>query len=263
MKRNLSFIKYSFITIMIFDLILSYLAIINNSQNYAIILMFIPLITTLIFKQIMKIKHKEKLKSKFLKNFIYSNLLILFIILVTFYLSKLAVVNNKIWTMNILTFIVNLIAGTVVSFGEEYGWRGSIWQVYIDNNSLYKGTIKTSIMWGVFHIPMVFALNYNILLNNLWLGISVIVIQFLATFFAGIWFNYFYYKTNKYGLLLVTLMHATWNLVNQRLNLSVYHTTNWNNVIFDGEGIVGTLIFILLTIIFYKKVLYMKVKDEK
>ena len=254
-------------TIMIIVIALSIASYILNDPFMSAFAMFAPAIVAFIYKLIFKIKYKDN-KNSFIgtiKASIGGIVVLWGIIMLTWFIAHVMKANPKSFSIPSLTLIASAVLNIIATFGEEYGWRGTIFRSYMDENNLTQGTIRTSLIWGMFHVPVVIVLSIPLLKISVLMFISVIVVQFLATVFAGLWFNYLYKISGFGAILVVSLLHSLWNSYNEYLNLSVYQAgmfRSWNNIIYDGEGLVGVLLFAIITIIFSKKILFIDSKSN-
>jgi membrane protease YdiL (CAAX protease family) len=57
------------------------------------------------------------------------------------------------------TVIVGPILGLIISFGEEYGWRGYL-QSELNRMGRMRGTLLLGVIWGIWHWPVIW-MGYN------------------------------------------------------------------------------------------------------
>ncbi len=62
-------------------------------------------------------------------------------------------------TMALNIVVIGPILGLIISFGEEYGWRGFL-QTELNKLGRIRGTFLLGIIWGVWHLPMIW-MGYN------------------------------------------------------------------------------------------------------
>jgi uncharacterized protein len=104
-----------------------------------------------------------------------------------------------------LMLMVSALPVTLLTFGEEYGWRG-----YLLPRLLPLGEIRASLLigviWGVWHLPLIMAgLNYPG--ANVWLAIIIFTFTTVALSFTYTWF----YVASSGSVLVAAVFHASTN----------------------------------------------------
>lgn len=170
--------------------------------------------------------------------------------------SKFSVENNvksiadylKLFSTLIpLAIILNPIFGIFFCFGEEFAWRGYLLPKLEENIGMFKSTILTSIIWGVWHTPIIWlGINYNKDKS-----ITAIIAQILLCIVIGGILSYLFFMTKS--IWPAVLGHASINAIDkftpQILFLSADSSTNLligpNLVgIIGGAGLIGFAIYI-------------------
>jgi len=86
-------------------------------------------------------------------------------------------------TLVLNTIVIGPILGLIITFGEEYGWRGYL-QSELNHLGRVRGTLLLGVIWGVWHWPIIWmGHNYPgqpILGSLLMVGICILLAFFLA-----------------------------------------------------------------------------------
>lgn len=135
-------------------------------------------------------------------------------------------------TMAISMLITGPIFGLIISFGEEYGWRGYL-QTELIRLGRIRGVFLLGVIWGIWHWPVIW-MGYNypgqpILGSILMVLYCVILAYFLA---------YAVFKSN--GIWVAAFLHA---LNNQALSFFMATIVKPNSMLFSfGIGIPSLLL---------------------
>jgi len=110
-----------------------------------------------------------------------------------------------------LTMILNIVVigpflGLIISFGEEYGWRGFL-QNELNKIGRIRGTFLLGVIWGIWHWPVIW-MGYNypgqpVLGSILMVGYCIILAYFLAYAVfksKGIWTASYLHALNNQAL---------------------------------------------------------------
>lgn len=107
---------------------------------------------------------------------------------------------------NILPILLLLlIPEIIVSFGEEYGWRG-----YLLPRLMPLGEIRASlilgIVWALWHTPVLLA---GVLYggNNFWLALPIFAVTVTMSTFAYTWLG----RASKHSSMLASIFHGSTN----------------------------------------------------
>jgi membrane protease YdiL (CAAX protease family) len=98
-----------------------------------------------------------------------------------------------------------LIPEIIVSFGEEYGWRG-----YLLPRLMPLGEIKASlivgVVWALWHTPVLLA---GVLYggNNFWLALPIFVFTVTMSTFAYTWLG----RASHHSSMLASIFHGSTN----------------------------------------------------
>jgi membrane protease YdiL (CAAX protease family) len=117
-------------------------------------------------------------------------------------------------TQNIAFFVLNFmlslfvqsLLGSIVTIGEEFGWRGYAQEKLIRKFGLNRGLILLGVIWGYWHLPIgLMGWNFP---NQPVLG--ALLLTPLGTVFIGIFFAWLYLRSKS--IWMPTLAHAASNL---------------------------------------------------
>jgi membrane protease YdiL (CAAX protease family) len=135
--------------------------------------------------------------------------------------------------------ILGPFLGLLVTFGEEYGWRGYL-QSALTGLGRVRGVALVGIIWGVWHWPVIWmGFNYP---GHPYLGSLLMVL-----FSVGLAFLLGYAVLKAKGVWIAAFLHA---LVNQSFSyfMGVIYTPDDTAFSF-GIGIPGLVVFALLIIL--------------
>ena len=140
----------------------------------------------------------------------------------------------------IQTVIVGPLLGLIISFGEEYGWRGYL-QTELIRLGRVRGIFLLGVIWGVWHWPVIW-MGYNFPGQPVLGSVAMVVMCVILAYFLG----YAVLKSN--GVWTAAYLHA---LSNQSLSffmLMFYMPTNL--ILSFGIGLpglaLGALVVLLL-----------------
>lgn len=143
-------------------------------------------------------------------------------------------------TMVLNTVVIGPFLGLIISFGEEYGWRGFL-QTELNKLGRARGTFLLGVVWGIWHWPVIW-MGYNYpgqpLLGSLFMVAYCII---LAYFLA-----YAVFKSK--GLWTAAYLHA---LNNQTVSFFVMAVVAPTSTIYSfGMGLpallLGAIVVLLL-----------------
>jgi uncharacterized protein len=137
--------------------------------------------------------------------------------------------------------IVALTFGSVLTFGEEYGWRGYLLPKLLPLGEV-KAAIVVGLIWGPWHAPMLAAgLNYSSVNPLAAIGIFVITATALSLLLSRA------FLAAGGALLVPVLMHASFNRFADTLT-NTDHLSGDPLLVTPG-GLVG-IALLLLTVLF-------------
>jgi membrane protease YdiL (CAAX protease family) len=94
---------------------------------------------------------------------------------------------------------------TLLTFGEEYGWRGYLLPRLLPLGEI-RATLLLGVIWALWHLPLIMAgLNYPGV--NVWLAILAFLFVTVAVSFAYTWF----YVASSGSVLVAAVLHASFN----------------------------------------------------
>lgn len=250
--------------------ILSFIFIPQGAIGATIIIMMIPALVAFIIIMI-KYKSIKKALEPFCYKVTFKSIVfsIIFPLLIIGLCSMLALitetgklnghlVNNGI---QLLIIVVMSIPFTLITIGEEYGWRGYLLVELEQKVGLKKANIIVSIVWGIFHLPAFFMINLSTGLLN---AIIFTCVQVLVVFFIN--YSYTFLHTLSKNVLLFGLMHSVWNNVNTFVLGDAYRNEATGMIIGDvnlinGERVFG-LIFTVISAYLLNKRLKRTIKEK-
>lgn len=109
----------------------------------------------------------------------------------------------------LLSHVLFLGVGSIITLGEELGWRGYIQEKMIRKLGINKGLILLGLVWGYWHFPVVL-MGFNFP-NHPILGATILMP--LGTIFIGIFMAWLYLRSKS--IWVPALAHASANLFSQ------------------------------------------------
>ncbi|WP_051624354.1 CPBP family intramembrane glutamic endopeptidase [Clostridium akagii] len=232
----------------------------NTGLKLFTLIMFIPGILALIFNDI-QYKRKDKIyecftnrinKKAMLFGIFYPILFIMICSLIAFTTGIGTLTSEKIpVTRDIIYLIFASILTLPFALGEEYGWRGYLLPKLTKIYGKTKSTIIVGIVWGLYHVPIVFLLAKTTGLPNPFL---LCIIQALAAFTFSFPSSYCYYLSDN--IIPVLFIHSVWNSINVMMLGDIYKNQygiiRGNLVTINGEGILGVILGTILIFGFIK-----------
>lgn len=106
----------------------------------------------------------------------------------------------------VLSLFVQSLLGSVITIGEEFGWRGYAQEKLIRNFGLNRGLILLGAIWGYWHLPICL-MGWNFP-NMPVLG--ALILTPISTIFMGIYMAWLYLRSRS--IWMPTLAHAAMNL---------------------------------------------------
>lgn len=171
---------------------------------------------------------------------------------------------EELRSLIIVQLIASIFIAPIVNFitclGEELGWRGYLLPELCKEYKPAKAIIISSIIWGIWHAPMV-AMGHNYGLGYLgapWTGILSMIVFCIAT---GALLSYVTLKTKS--SIPATIGHS---MINGFSALGIMFSSSTNMNPFIGPmpvGIVGGIGFIIVAIICLIKINKSECEDMK
>jgi len=106
----------------------------------------------------------------------------------------------------VLSLFVQSLLGSIVTIGEEFGWRGYLQEKMIRKFGLNRGLVLLGVIWGYWHLP-IGLMGWNF--PNLPV-LGAFILTPLSTVFLGIFLGWLYLRSKS--IWMPTLAHAAWNL---------------------------------------------------
>jgi membrane protease YdiL (CAAX protease family) len=110
-------------------------------------------------------------------------------------------------TMALNTLIVGPFLGLIITFGEEYGWRGYL-QTELTRLGRIRGVFLLGIIWGIWHWPVIW-MGYNYPGQPILGSVAMVIMCVILAYFLA----YAMFKSN--GIWTAAYLHA---LSNQALS---------------------------------------------
>jgi membrane protease YdiL (CAAX protease family) len=137
------------------------------------------------------------------------------------------------------TLLTGPFLGLLITFGEEYGWRGYL-QPALINLGRVRGITLVGIIWGIWHWPVIW-MGYNYP-DHPYLGSLLMVL-----FCLGLAFILGYAVLKARGVWIAAFLHA---LFNQSFGFFAGMIYTPNDVAYSfGIGIPGVIVFGLLVVL--------------
>jgi len=105
-----------------------------------------------------------------------------------------------------LSLFVQSLLGSVITIGEEFGWRGYVQGKLIRRFGLNRGLILLGIIWGYWHLP-IGLMGWNFPKH---LVVGALILTPISTIFLGIYLGWLYLRSKS--IWMPTLAHAASNL---------------------------------------------------
>ena len=105
-----------------------------------------------------------------------------------------------------MSHIVFLIGGSILSLGEEFGWRGYLQERLLRKYGLIWGFIILGAIWGYWHLPIIL-MGYNFPSQPV---LGALLLMPVGTIFLGIFLGWIYLRSKS--IWMPALAHASLNL---------------------------------------------------
>jgi membrane protease YdiL (CAAX protease family) len=143
-------------------------------------------------------------------------------------------------TMALNTVIIGPFLGLIITFGEEYGWRGYL-QTELTRLGRNRGVFLLGVIWGIWHWPVIW-MGYNYPGQPILGSIAMVFMCVILAYFLA----YAVFKSN--GIWTAAYLHA---LSNQAFSFFAMTLVMPNSMLFSfGIGIpslvLGALIVLLI-----------------
>lgn len=106
----------------------------------------------------------------------------------------------------VLSLFVQSLLGSVVTIGEEFGWRGYAQEKLIRAFGLNRGLVILGVIWGYWHLP-IGLMGWNF--PNLPI-LGALVLTPISTVFLGVFLGWLYLRSGS--IWVPTFAHAALNL---------------------------------------------------
>ena len=153
-------------------------------------------------------------------------------------------INTVMIIIPTILFLFNLIA----ALGEEIGWRGFLASELLKDYSYIKTSLIISVIWFVWHLPLIIFSNYHANSTPIWYNILMAFICITGFTLITVWI-----KMKSGSLWTATIFHASHNLFPQMFFDVItidYGKTKYVTTEF-GVGI--ALVYIIIAIHYLRK----------
>lgn len=106
----------------------------------------------------------------------------------------------------VLSLFIQSLLGSIVTIGEEFGWRGYLQEKLIHKFGLNRGLIFLGVIWGYWHLP-IGLMGWNFPDHPI---LGAVILTPISTLFIGIFLGWLYLRSRS--IWMPTLAHAAWNL---------------------------------------------------
>lgn len=241
---------------------LSIVFIPQGAVGATVIIMMIPAIVAIILQMVrtksIKVILRPFIQKINIKAVIFTFIFPLMIVLLCSVLALITGIgkfnsNSHDSIVKVLTFIVYSIPFSIVTLGEEYGWRGYLLPCFENKYGLKKANIKVGIVWCIYHLPAIFLINLDGGILNAMLFTAI---QLAFIFFFNYAFTYLYCLSQN--VVLAAIMHSIWNNINTLVLGDAYRNTSnglilGNVNIINGEKLFGMIFLAIFSVIIVKK----------
>lgn len=141
--------------------------------------------------------------------------------------------------ITVQTLLLGPFLGLVITFGEEYGWRGFL-QPALSKLGRVWGVLLVGVIWGIWHWPVIW-MGYN------YPGQPVLGSLFMLLFSIGLAFILGYSVLKSKGIWIAAFLHA---LLNQSMSyfMGVIYTPSDMSFSF-GIGLWGLVLLIPIVLL--------------
>jgi membrane protease YdiL (CAAX protease family) len=138
------------------------------------------------------------------------------------------------------TVLVGPFLGLIITFGEEYGWRGFL-QTELIRLGRIRGVLLLGVIWGIWHWPMIW-MGYNYPGQPLFGSLFMVAYCIILAYFLA----YAVFKSK--GVWTAAYLHA---LTNQTLSFFILFVVTPTSTLYSfGVGLptllLGAIVVVLL-----------------
>ncbi|MFN4245197.1 MAG: lysostaphin resistance A-like protein [Brevinematia bacterium] len=162
--------------------------------------------------------------------------------------------NYSVFIYYVIVILSGVIAGisinAVAAFGEEFGWRGFLFEE-LKKFGFITSSFIIGFVWGLWHLPII-AMGHNFP-QHPFEGIFLMILFCVVLSFV---MNYFRQKSGS--VILSSMMHGTLNGIG---GLYIYANSVKNDILYNltgVSGIIAVIVFIIILILFDREVFLSK-----
>lgn len=147
------------------------------------------------------------------------------------------------YTGPVFLFPVFLLLVGVITYGEEFGWRGYLLPDLADRVGPVAATALVGVVWALYHFPVLY---FGAQATSLGDPLIVALIQMGAVFTVATFPISYSYFLSDGSVIPPVLLHLTWNILNPLVLGNVY--TNVEGfvagqvILISGEGLLGLVV---------------------
>lgn len=136
------------------------------------------------------------------------------------------------------SIVVGPFLGLLITFGEEYGWRGYLQSELVKWGN-WQGVLLVGLIWGIWHVPV-------ILMGHNYPGYPVAGVFLMIALCVGLAFVFGYAVLKSGSIWLAAFLHALTNQTASFFSVAVYMPRD--PVFSFGVGLYGILTLAVLVI---------------
>jgi membrane protease YdiL (CAAX protease family) len=128
-----------------------------------------------------------------------------------------------------ISLFLQSILGSLFTFGEEFGWRGYLQEIFIRKFGLKSGLVLLGMIWGYWHLPVIL-MGYNFPEHPI---LGAFLLMPLGTTIMGVFIGWLYLRSKS--IWTAVLAHASMNLT---------ATLLFNMLVFKSESLLLHVLWI-------------------
>jgi membrane protease YdiL (CAAX protease family) len=157
-------------------------------------------------------------------------------------------INTKgtpLWALFVNLLILGIPVTALLTFGEEYGWRGYLLPRLLPLGEKKAG-LAVGAIWGAWHLPALLAgLNYPGQTTWMVVGVFAVTTVFLSMLHTRL------FVASGASVMVVTVLHASLNAFSDRLT-DAKHLTG-DPLVVSAGGVIAISILAIVTLFAYRR----------
>lgn len=146
--------------------------------------------------------------------------------------------------------IMGATVNALAAFGEEYGWRGYLFDL-LKGKTFMKATVITGLVWGVWHAPLIL-MGHNYAEHN------IIGVFFMIVFCLLLSPVFMYVRIKTKSVFAAAILHGT---VNASAGIPLLYLSKTHDLVSGLTGVTGFIVLLLVNVGIYVYDIY--VSKEK